>query len=213
MRRRMTGTLAVCLGLLVAAMGTAAGAQTTTTTTTSTSTSSTTSSSTSTTATTTGSTTTTTAPPVVNPCDGQPCTAEPPRAVLSGTHGEVALDRGSYCWRGPDVDANGNIIVGCVDIVASEPDAELVVQAGETLSLRFGSMTPSEVSMQRDETSTSLDAGNPVRFVADLPAGSHVVSFLTRWSQGDASYRVRLVVRATARPAEPKKDVRISLTG
>jgi hypothetical protein len=172
-----------------------------------TSTSSTSSSSSST------STTSTTSTTVANPCTGQVCTAEPPAAFLSGTNGEVRLDRGGYCWRSPTPDAQGVFTALCVDTVPRLPDAVLVVQAGEELTLRFGAMAPTEVSLERDDQSTPLSPGNPVRFRADLPAGVQVVRFFTRWLQGDASYGVRLDVRAAAPPAAPRTGGAIALTG
>ncbi|MGH9264566.1 MAG: hypothetical protein ACRD1D_07735 [Acidimicrobiales bacterium] len=179
-------------------MATAATAQTTTSTSTSTST-------------TTSSTSSTTSTTIVDPCRTEPCTADPPPAFLSGVNGEVALDQGSYCWRGAAPDARGLIIGRCVDMIFDDdPDAELIVQAGETLTLRFGALTPTEVILRRDDVSRALVAGNPLRFVADLPVGSYVVGFFTRWTQGDASYGVRLVVRAAT---SPRSGVRISLTG
>ena len=103
----------------------------------------------------------------------------------------------------------------CLDRLAFEPDAVLVVQQGETLTLRFSAMTPTEVHLQRGDQSTPLIASNPVRFTADFPAGSsHVVSFFTRWLQGDASYVVRLNVRAAgAPPATPRTAANLTLTG
>ena len=188
-------------GLVVAVMvwggSTTAGAQTTTTST---------STSSSTTSTSAVATTSTTLP---NPCAGQPCTAQPPDAFVSGVNGEVRLDRGSFCWRNPVPDGVGL----CADMLLRDPDAVLVVRAGETLSLRFATvMAPTFVQLERGGQITALTPGNPVRFGADLPVGSHVVHFFTRWLQGDMSYSVRLDVRATGAPATPTRG-NIALTG
>lgn len=172
-------------------------AQTTSTSTTNTSTSS------STTSTTTIAITSTT---IAHPCTGHVCTESPPAAFLSGLNGEVAVDRGSFCWMSPTPGGVGR----CLDELRSEHLPELVVQAGETLSLRFEAMSPTAVSLQRENTTTPLTPGNPVRFVADLPVGTHEIMFFTGWLQGDASYVVRLVVR---RATTPTTGVRISLTG
>ena len=157
------------------------------------------------------SSTTTTVP---NPCTGQPCTAEPPDAFLSGSGGEVRLDTGSSCWRSPTANADGTTIARCVDVTARAPVARLVVQAGETLTLRFSALVPTEVDLQHDNQTTPLAAGNPVRFRVDLPVGIDDVGFFTRWLQGDAGYGVRLDIRsaAGAPPATPAAGP-IRLTG
>ena len=182
-------------------VSTTAGAQTTTTSS---------STSSSTTSTSTIATTTTT---LANPCVGQPCTARPPDAFVAGVNGEVRLDGGSFCWSSPAPDANGNFVGLCADTLLRDPDAVLVVRAGETLTLRFATaMSPTFVQLERGGQTTALTPGNPVRFGADLPVGSHVVRFFTRWLQGDMSYNVRLDVRATGAPATPTRG-RIALTG
>ena len=194
MRRR---TAALIVVVMAWGVSTTAGAQTTTTS------SSTSSSTTSTSAV---ATTTTT---LANPCVGQPCTARPPDAFLSGVNGEVRLDGGSSCWSSPVPDGVGV----CIDVLAREPDAVLVVRAGETLTLRFATaMSPTFVRLERGGQPTALTPGNPVRFGADLPVGSHVVHISTGWLQGDMHYSVRLEVRATGAPATPSRG-RIALTG
>ena len=198
MRRRTAGLI---LAVMVWGGATTAGAQTTTTSS---------STSSSTTSTSTVATTTTTLP---NPCTGQPCTAQPPDAFVAGVNGEVRLDRGSFCWSSWVPDANGNFGALCATVELRDPDAVLVVRAGETLTLRFATaMSPTFVQLARGEQTTALTAGNPVRFGADLPVGSHVVRFFTRWLQGDMSYSVRLDVRATGAPATPTRG-NIALTG
>jgi hypothetical protein len=195
--RRRTVTLAA-IGL-VWGMSTTALAQTTTTSSTSTTTSTST----------TVATTTTTVP---NPCTGQVCTESPPPAFLAGINGEVRLDEGSYCWRKPAADAHGNLIASCVDTFMPTTPPVLVVQPGETVTLRFGSMTPTYV--QRDEATNTvvLPPGNPVRFTVDLAPGVHTVGFFTRWLQGDASYGVRLDVRAPG-PPTTQQPRPLALTG
>jgi hypothetical protein len=61
-------------------------------------------------------------------------------------------------------------------------------------------------------TTTALTPANPTMFVADLPVGEQLVSFLTQWNQGNASYLLKLDVRAPARPVsqEPRP---LALTG
>lgn len=199
MRRRTAGLV---VAVMVWGLSTTAGAQTTTTS------SSTTSS---TTSTTTLATTTTTFP---DPCAGQPCTAQPPDAFVAGVNGEVRLDRGSSCWRSPGPDANGNFVALCSDVFPRDPDAVLIVRAGETLTLRFATaMSPTFVQLERGGQTTALTPGNPVRFGADLPVGSHVVRFFTRWLQGDMSYSVRLDVRAAGAPPATPTRGNIALTG
>ena len=193
MTRRTMAVFLVCVAWSTAAT---AAAQTTSTSTSSTSTSS---SSTSTST----STTSTTVP---NPCAGRVCTDAPPPAFLAGVNGEVRLDDGSYCWQVPSPTVPGGFTGLCLDKIAKVPDALLRVQAGETLTLRFGAaMTPTVVTLELGTQQAPLAAGNPVRFVADLPVGIHEVRVFTRWPQGDASYTVRLDVRAAPRP--------IALTG
>jgi hypothetical protein len=196
MRRRTAGLI---VAVLVWGGSTMAGAQTTTTSTSSSTTGS------STTSTSAVATTSTTLP---NPCAGQPCIAQPPDAFVSGVNGEVRLDRGSFCWSSPTPG------VGlCATAELRDPDAVLVVRAGETLGLRFAiAMSPTFVRLERGGQTTALTPGNPVRFGADLPVGSHVVRFSTGWLQGDMGYSVRLDVRATGAPATPTRG-RIALTG
>ncbi len=194
MRRRTAGLI---VAVMVWGVSTTAGAQTTTSSSTSSSTTSTS---------TVATTTTTTLP---NPCAGQPCTARPPDAFVAGFNGEVRLDNGSFCWRNPVPDGVGL----CADSPLRDPDAVLVVRAGETLALRFATaMSPTFVQLERGGQTTALTPGNPVRFGADLPVGSHVVRFFTRWLQGDMSYSVRLDVRAAGAPATPTRG-NIALTG
>ncbi|HEV2759483.1 MAG TPA: hypothetical protein VGV86_07960 [Acidimicrobiales bacterium] len=198
MRRRTAGLI---LAVMVWGGSTTAGAQTTTTSS---------STSSSTTSTSTVAPTSTTLP---NPCAGQPCTPQPPDAFVSGVNGEVRLDRGSSCWRSPSPDANGGFVGLCVDVLLRDPDAVLVVRAGETLTLRFATaMSPTFVQLERGGQTTALTPGNPVRFGADLPVGSHVVRFFTRWLQGDMGHSVRLDVRAAGGPATPTRG-NIALTG
>jgi len=201
-------TVAVLTVALASALAPTALAQTSTTSTSSTS--STSSSSTSRTSTST-STTSTTFP---NPCAGQPCTERPPDAFLAGANGEVRLDRESFCWTDPTPNAQGFLRTVCGDVLARDPDARLAVTPGETLTLRFATAaTPTQVILERDDTGRDLTPGNPVRFTVDFPAGSSpIVRFFTRWLQGDMSYAVRLDVRSTAPPANPRRGV-VSLTG
>ena len=49
---------------------------------------------------------------------------------------------------------------------------------------------------------------NPASFVADLPVGTVVHNFRTRWNQGDVDYRLKVEVRAAA--SEPRV---LALTG
>ena len=196
-----TRTAGLIVAIMVWGLSTTAGAQTTTTSS---------STSSSTTSTSTVATTTTTLP---NRCAGQPCTARPPDAFVSGVNGEVRLDNGSFCWSSPAPDANGNLLGLCADSPLRDPDAVLVVRAGETLSLRFATaMSPTFVRLETGGQATALTPGNPVRFAANLPVGSHVVHISTGWLQGDMHYSVRLDVRATGAPATPTRG-RIALTG
>lgn len=183
----------------------AAGAADAQTTSTSTSTSSTTSTSTSTSPTSTTSTT------LVNPCAGQPCTTQPPVAVLSGSGGELTLGPVGYCWRQPD-GLTGVCVTAALAPEESRPT--LVVRAGETLTLRFNtSLAPTSVMLNRGgEPSRQLAAANPTTFRVDLAPGFFGGAFFTQWLQGDATYSFRLDVRAATRP--DAQDPRpLSLTG
>ncbi len=198
MRRRIMAVAALAFALWAT---TAAGAQTTTSTSTSTSSSSTTSS----TATSTTSTT------VANPCTGRPCTPSPPVALLSGVNGEVRIESFAFCWRQPEPEPQGLVTLCTTPTLGTEPAHRLVVQRGETLTLRFEiDMAPTEASVSVDGERRPLTPGNPVRFVADLAPGSHAASFATVWLQGDVSYYVGLDVRAAATPTAPRG---IALTG
>jgi len=202
MRRRMAVVLLVGLGCSLAGGG--AGAQTTTTTTT----------------TVAGgiifppATTSTTA---VNPCLGQPCTADPPVATLSGTGGNVRMTSFNFCWRDPVFAVDGprsRCTIGALAPFESIP-VGLVVRSGETLTLRFDTiMTPTAVALVRGDQTTALTARNPTESTASLPVGTYLVSFDTKWIQGDVGYLLKVEVRAaTAGPATPRTGGPIALTG
>ena len=198
LHRRTVGLL---VALLAWGISTTALAQTSTT--------SSSSSTSSTTSTSSSSTTSTTFP---HPCAGRPCTDHPPAALLSGVNGEVRLDQGSACWTRPNPDLPGGFVTLCADVFDRAPEALLVVRAGETLSLRFETaLSPTFVQLDRGGQSTQLTPANPARFVADLPVGVHVSHFFTRWSQGDASFSVRLDVRAASTSASDPRP--LALTG
>ena len=206
MKRRVAALVAAGMLWSIASQATAQ----TTTTSSSTTSSSTTSSTTSSSTTSTSTTSTTIAD--VNPCAGRQCTESPPAAFLAGVNGEVQLDEGGYCWSSPAPNAQGQFSARCVDKIAKTPDAVLRVRPGETLTLRFAAMAPTEVSLERNGRSRAITAGNPVRFVADLPVGVHEVRVFTKWAQGSASHAVRLDVRAatTAPVSDPRP---LALTG
>jgi len=90
----------------------------------------------------------------------------------------------------------------------------LVVRRGETLTLRFAiGMAPTEVRLRRfpdGEPTTALTPANPTVFVNDLPVGVYLISFATKWNQGDASYVLKVDVRAPATASEPRV---LALTG
>ncbi len=199
MRRRMAGVLLVGLGLLT---GGGAGAQTTTTTTTA------------------GGiifpppTTSTT---VVNPCIGQPCTADPPAATLSGTGGNVRMTSFNFCWQDPAFAVDGprsRCLAGALAPFESIP-VGLVVRSGEALTLSFDTrMSPTAVALERGDQTTALTARNPTEFTSSLPVGTYLVFFKTKWIQGNADYILKVQVRAaTAGPATPRTGVPIALTG
>ena len=185
MARRTVAVLMACLSWAVAS---GAVAQTTTSSTS-------TSSSTSTTATSTTSTT------VVNPCTGQPCTAQPPVATLSGSGGDVRLDPFQFCWRA----IAGDVTQCALPALALDIPVGLVIRGGETLTLAFATtMRPTEVALLRGDqpgvNRTVLTPANPTVFVADLAVGVYMISFQTKWLQGDVSYSLKVDVRAAPRP-------------
>ena len=192
MARRGTAVLAA---IMVWSIASGATAQTTST---STSTSSTSSSSTTSTSATSTSTTSTT---VAHPCTNQPCTVDPPAATLSGSGGDARLGPFEACWR----EITGESTKCLVSTPALDEPVGLVIRAGETLTLRFDTtMRPSEVVLVRGDqpggNRTVLTPSNPTTFVADLPVGVYVISFQTKWTQGDVSYRLKVDVRAAPRP-------------
>lgn len=181
-------------------------------TTTSTTVTSTTTTTTEPTTTTTASVTTTTSLP--HPCAGQPCTTEPPTAVLSTPSTEIVADRGSYCWRDPIGPSTG-----CVALARPldyEPPT-LVVAQDELVTVHFAAsvpLTPSEVALVRDVDRIALAATNPTRFRADLAPGIYEeVALSTRWLQGEVPYGFRLEVRRPSTPATPTAGRSLTLTG
>ncbi len=198
--RRIALVLLVSLGLLT---GGGAGAQTTTTTTT-----------------VAGGiifpppTTSTT---VVNPCIGQPCTADPPVATLSGTGGSVRLTSFNFCWQNPVFAVDGprsRCVAGALAPFESIP-VGLVVRSGEALTLSFDTrMSPTAVALVRGDQTTALTARNPTEFTASLPVGTYLVFLKTQWIQGKVDYILKVQVgAATAGPATPRSGVPIALTG
>ena len=212
MRGRIAVALVVGLGLFV---GGGAGAQTTTSS--SSTTSSSTTSSTAVVATTSPQTTSTT---LAHPCTGQPCTAEPPGAVLSTQSRELVPDRGSYCWREPT--GESTVCLALAIAPGYQPPILLVTQ-GELVTVRFTApvaMTPLEVvlhvppTLARSSDRITLPASNPTTFRVDLPPGIHdEVRLDTRWLQGQVPYFFRLDVRSSAPPATPVVRDGLTLTG
>jgi hypothetical protein len=193
-------TLGLLLAVLIWGVSATAMAQTTTSSSSTTSSTSTSTSSTSTSTTSTSTTSTTR----VNPCTGQPCTVDPPVATLSGSGGSVRLTSFDYCWR----EIVGELTKCIISARALDPPVQLVVRAGETLTLRFDTtLVPREVVLNRENQGAPrvLTPTNPTTFAADLPVGIYFIGFSTKWNQGDVSYNLRIEVRAEARP--------IALTG
>lgn len=206
MRRRIAVALVPVLGLFA---GGGAGAQTTT------SSSSTSTSSTSSTAVVpTTSLATTTSTTLVHPCTGQPCTAEPPGAVLSTQSRELVPDRGSYCWREP---AGESTVCLALAVTPGYQPPILVVTQGELVTVRFTApvaMTPLEVTLRRGAERVPLQASNPTTFRVDLAPGIYgQMGLNTRWLQGEVPYAFRLDVRSSAPPATPVVSDRLTLTG
>jgi hypothetical protein len=162
--------------------------------------------------TTTVSVTTSTSLP--HPCAGQPCTTEPPSAVLSTSSTQIVADRGGYCWRDPI-----GPLTGCVAL-ARPPNytpPTLVVTQGESVTVQFTAsvpMTPSEVVLLRDGDRVALPASNPTLFRVDLAPGIYEqVGLSTRWVQGEVPYGFRLDVRRPDAPATPTTGGKVTLTG
>lgn len=199
MRRRTAVALLAVVGLFG---GGVAGAQTTTS-----STSSSTTSSTSVAPTTTSTT-------LVHPCTGQPCTAEPPGAVLSTSSNQITADRGSYCWR----DATGPSTM-CVVLSAPPPGYEsplLVVTQGEVVTVRFTApvpLRPVAVALARQGSLIPMPGTSPSSFRVDLAPGIQNLGLITLWLQGEVPYPFRLDVRAAAPQATPVGRGRLTLTG
>jgi hypothetical protein len=138
-------------------------------------------------------------------------------ATLSGSSGDVVLNPSGYCWRSPTPTAQGLTTACLISTPALNTPVEMIVRRGETLTLRFAiGMSPTEVLLLRgtdppsDITTTALTAANPTTFAADLAVGVHVLTFQTKWNQGDASYRLKVEVRAAPTAADPRPLV---LTG
>ena len=207
MRSPIAVALVLALGLFA---GGGAGAQTTTSS--SSTTSSSTTSSTAVVPTTSPPTTTSTT--LAHPCTGQPCTAEPPGAVLSTTSRELVADRGSYCWREP-----AGEMTKCLALALApgyQPPI-LVVTRGELVTVRFTApvaMTPLGVVLRRGAERMTLPVSNPTSFRVDLAPGIYdQVGLDTRWLQGEVPYAFRLDVRSSAPPATPVVRDRLTLTG
>jgi hypothetical protein len=184
-------TVAVLVAGMIWSIASGATAQTTSTST------STTSTSTSSTTSTSVASTSTTSTTAVHPCTGQLCTADPPMATLSGSGGNARLGPFSACWR----EMTGESTKCLAASVPLDEPVGLVVRTGETLTLRFDTtMRPSEVVLQSTGNPTALTPANPTTFVADLPVGVYAISFQTKWTQGNVTYRIKVDVRAAPRP-------------
>lgn len=122
-------------------------------------------------------------------------------ATLSGSGGNARLGPFSACWR----DMTGDTTTCLAAAVSLDEPVGLVVGTGETLTLRFDTtMRPSEAVLLRGDqpgaNPTVLTPANPTTFVADLPVGVYAISFQTKWTQGDVTYRIKVDVRAAPRP-------------
>ena len=203
MPTRVAVALLVGLGLFG---GGGAGAQTTTSSTSSSTTSSSTTSST--------SVATTTSTTLVHPCTGQPCTAEPPHAVLSTSSAQITADRGSYCWREATGDSTRCVVLGAPPAGYKPP--LLVVTQGEVVTVRFTApvpLRPVAVALARQATLVPLPGTNPTSFRVDREPGIHDNGLITLWLQGQVPYFFQLDVRAAAPPATPVGRRQLTLTG
>ena len=132
--------------------------------------------------------TTTTVAPFSDPaCVLFECPPRPPAAFLASAGGEIQADGSSFCW------AVGGGLGLCADSDYREPSQALAVEQGETLLLRFAVRNaPASVAVR-----PVLNDGTDV---ADFPPGPTVLFIVTEWHQGDASYVVKLNVRAAPAP-------------
>ena len=147
--------------------------------------------------------TTTTVAPFSDPaCVLFECPPRPPAAFVAGDGGQIQADGSSFCWGVP---GDGGL---CADSHYQEPSQALAVQQREPLRLRFAIRNAPTFVAARPVIGAAGDVGdsipvaggNPSGFVADFPPGPTVLFIVTDWHQGDASYVVKLNVRAAPAP-------------
>ncbi len=133
----------------------------------------------------------------------------PPDAFLSSSSGEVKGEIQAYCWS--ELDDSGSTVTLCADrFDPIDPAQAVVVGQGQFLTLRFDwPIPPNSITVSRRQTSVSfppiqqfeLPAGNPARFRADFPTGTHIITVLARWASGSGAYGDAIYVfKVTVRP-------------
>ena len=164
--------------------------------------------------------TTTTVPTLPQGPSPAPDLVEPPRAILSAASGQVAGDRGDYCWPQP----SGLTTCLHVDFFVGGPNPAqaLTVTRGEVATLSFeaapalAALRIGVLSSEPNAPTLPAPVANPSRFTVDLPPGTHVIAVNATFEGANAraTYFFKLqVVQATAPPAEPSTGRLLALTG
>ena len=109
---------------------------------------------------------------------------EPPTSTMRSSDGEVAGERGTYCWRG---DGQGL----CADSQDIDPKQTLRVRQGSSVEIRWAiAEQPSEVQAKYTENGQWVDmtpplpAANPTSFMATMSPGVHNIAVFSVWSPG-----------------------------
>ncbi|MEE8337773.1 MAG: hypothetical protein V3R95_06910 [Dehalococcoidia bacterium] len=143
---------------------------------------------------------------------------EPPEAVARSGSTSVPMGLGSYCWRSGDVgicaDSPG-IVTGTVELEVGR--GESVTIGGAFAQMEFAvegarirpvegeaahggddwlMWTPASAEWPGEWRAFEIEVvDGGLRFVAQLPAGRHLVSLALRFPQGSAGYGLILAVR------------------
>lgn len=139
-------------------------------------------------------TATTRVPATTPPTTTRTSLTEPPAATMRSSDGEVAGERGTYCWQ-----RDGQSL--CADSSDIDPQQTLRVRQGSTVDIRWAiEEQPSQVQGKYTEGSQWVDfnpplpRSNPTQFAANLSPGVHTVAVFSVWSRGDVVHYFKIDV-------------------
>lgn len=138
--------------------------------------------------------TTVTTAPSTTPTTARTSLTSPPGSTMRSSDGEVAGERGSYCWQG---DGQGL----CADSAEIDPAQMLRVRQGSALELRWG-IEEQPVSVQAKYTqgaqwvdvTPAPPTANPSSFTPTFAPGTYRIAVFSQWSRGDVTHYYKVEV-------------------